>query len=110
MMRIFTLALALLFVQSNAQAAEHSGFEVRTIQGPDTRTCTFFQLNGVGTADPNVITNNPWFTLPQTHAGHDVIVSMLLTSLTTGKKLDVVTSGNTACGHAEVLRVTFSFN
>lgn len=109
MMRIFILALALFFVQSNAQAATHQGAKVKTMQSPDARPCTFFWLEGVGVAD-STIKNSPWFAVPRTHLGHDVIISMLLTSLTTGKELDVHTTGGAACSHAAVSHVTFSYN
>lgn len=50
---------------------------------------------------------NPWFSVPLTHNGHDVIISMLLTAYTTGKTLRVATTGQISCGHAEVRSVQF---
>ena len=93
--RIF-LVTVIVFFSTAGQAASHLNKTVTTVHSPDWRPCTFFQLDGVTQADP-VAPNNPWFAVQTTYIGHDVIVSILLTALTTNKEVHVETSGSLIC-------------
>jgi hypothetical protein len=95
-------------LSANAMSLSHNQAEVESIHSPDSRPCTFLRLKGVSQADP-AVNNSPWFSIPLVHNGHDVIVSMLLTAYSTGKKLNVVTTGLGKCGQAEVDSVLFTY-
>jgi len=100
------MALSLLCI-SPARSAE-GVFEVKTlgaIFSGDWRPCVFFTLDGVPEAVAGV-PGSPWFVLPKTHVMFKETFALLLTAKTTGRAVNVVTTGGVnACGHAEVLRV-----
>ena len=104
MKKHLTLATTLtcMCLSSMAQAeTSHIQKTISVIQSPDTRTCLFFQLDGVAEADP-VVPNVAWFALPQAHVGYDEIFSMILTAYTTGTPINVYTTSTVQCGHAGV--------
>lgn len=87
----------------------YSSHRIETIQSPDDRPCLFFRLIGVtSNADPAVGTT-PWFAVPLSHQAFDVISSILLIGYTTDRNMEIHTSGNEACGHAEVFSVAFDY-
>lgn len=100
--------ILLLYFPGVCFCADHTSNEIETIQSADSRPCSFFRLKGVTEAD-SVVPNNPWFAVPITHHDYNVIASILLTAYTTGALVGVTTTGGIQCGHAEVLRVYFSF-
>lgn len=99
-------ALAVMLHPAIGTAVGHSGKEVSMIETSSGAPCTYFQLNGVGEADP-VVANSPYFAVSQTHVGYKEIISILLVARTTGKVLTVVTTGGVACGHAAVSRINY---
>lgn len=101
------IILSILFYH-HSYAHSHTNKIVETIHSPDSRECTFFRLKGVTEADP-VVSNNGWFSIPLSYPGHDVIVSMLLTSYTADKNITVTTTGKIACGHAAVNNIQFTY-
>ncbi len=108
-MKIITAAImsVLLSIPTVSFGASHIGKVIKTIHSPDSRACTFFLLNDVNQADP-VTPDHGWFSVPLDTTGrHSAILSMLLTSYTTAKPINVVTTGSTACGHAEVSNIHF---
>ncbi len=104
---IFSLILTLI-LSEKALSLSYNQAEVESIHSPDSRPCTFLKLKNVAVADAT-IANSPWFTIPLDHNGHDVILSILLTAYSTGKKINVVTSGTTKCSHPEISSIHFSY-
>lgn len=104
----YILSFFLILFSMYSYAVDHLGKDVKTIHSPDHRACTFFMLEGVSLADP-VAPSNGWFAVPIAHSGHDVIVSILLAAYTTGKKINVRTSGASACSTAGVSSVHFAY-
>jgi len=107
-MNKYALILLLFLFPGISHSIEHVSKDVKTVLSPDSRPCSFFLLNGVTEAD-SVVPNNGWFAVPISHSGHDVIISILLTAFTTGKPVNVSTTGAAQCGHAEVSSVHFSY-
>jgi hypothetical protein len=67
----------------------------------DTRPCAFFQLGGVGQADP-VSPSNPWLSIGTTDPNYQVLVSMMMTAKAGNLPVTVVTDGTLACGNAHI--------
>ena len=110
-MKLIFTSLALLLLSLPSFAVTHENKNVLTIYSPEeNRACTLFQLNDVSTADPSN-PNKPWFGVSTDHPGHEVIVSMLLTALSSNKTVNVVTTGqvNSVCGHSGVNAVFFHY-
>jgi len=69
--------------------------------------CYFFQLSDVGEADP-VAPNSPWFAISTTQANAKEMYALLVIARTNGTSINrVLTNGQTACGHAQVLTIDF---
>jgi hypothetical protein len=84
----------------------HTDKKVEVIHGPDTRSCVFFKLKDVAEAD-SVTPDIPWFAVSKEHIAYDEIFSILLSARMTDAELTVYTTGETVCGHAEVITVRF---
>jgi len=109
MRKVFWLFAGLMF-SSIAWCGAHNNHQVLTVFSPDSsRPCLFFQMDGVSEADP-IVAASPWFAVPMSHNGYNLIQAMLLTLFTAGKNLNIKTTGGTACGFAEVDSVIFTFN
>ncbi len=95
-----TIFFLLYLVAMVVSAADYPNKKIGYIRGPDTRPCLLFQLEGVTTAGN---TGSPWFALSFSHPGYKDIFSIMLAAKMSGKTINVSTSNNTACGHAEVM-------
>jgi hypothetical protein len=64
--------------------------------------CLYFTLQGV--AQSSALNNGPWFTINKTtfDGGYQESLALLITAQTTGKTVEIITTGQTACGWAEV--------
>lgn len=100
-----------LAVYLSSTAPAHAGWSntarVGPIQSPDERGCTFFLLEGVAQADP-VKPNDPYFALPQTTPGYQEILSFLLSAQLSRRTVNVFTTGQLACGYAQVGIITIN--
>ncbi|GAA6166899.1 hypothetical protein NBRC116591_07090 [Sessilibacter corallicola] len=103
-LRTMLITLIILFANTAQALGSNLNKSVTIIHSPDHRPCTFFQLEGVTEASP-AVPNEPWFSVNINHDGHEVIVSILLTALTSGKKVDVITTGDVDCGFTQVSSV-----
>jgi len=84
--------------------AQHTSKSIGALMGPDdTRDCTFFTLQGVSQADPNVASE--WFAIPRIHQGFKEITALLLAAKVSGIPINVTTNGQTVCGHAGIRSV-----
>jgi hypothetical protein len=101
--RIKTILLLLAVLASPVQAGDWSSKAI-TAYFLDTRPCTFFALSGVAQADP-VLPGSPYFALAKTHPNYAELYATLLTAKASQHLVDVSTSGQLACGHADVSRV-----
>lgn len=99
-MKIKTIFLILLLIfVPLAKAVTHQDKTIEITQTPDSaRPCVFFKLSGVSEADP-VNANNPWFSIPVEEKEQ---ISFLLAARMANKTVTVYTTGQLACGHAEV--------
>jgi hypothetical protein len=70
----------------------------------DDRQCTLFTLSGVSQADA-VTPNVPYFALPKTHPNYAELNALLLTAKVSQSVVSVETTGQLACGHAEVNKI-----
>ncbi len=103
---IFVFLLTFCSSFSASYAATHTGKYVAELHSPDTRPCTFFRLKDVAVADPGV-SNSEWFSVPQSHTGYKEILAFLVTAYSTGKTINVYTTGAVECEHPGVGVVTF---
>ncbi len=101
---LISLFTVIPFLQVNA--VPHLSKTVGVIKSPDINPCSLFTLVGVAEADP-IKPGNNWFAVPQTHNGHNVIISILLAASTSGKTVTVYTNGKEICGGVEVDHVRF---
>lgn len=100
-LRLFAPLCALAALLSGpSQAAFYSGKQVGEVH-VDNRPCIFFQLKGVGEADP-VTPAIPWFALPTGDANYQTYVSLILSAKISGQPVFVSTDGTTSCGHATI--------
>lgn len=75
-MRCLSLVILLLWLFPHFVSAAGHTSGIAIIHAPDNRPCLFFQLEGVGEADP-VKLNGPWVAVPVTHYGYDTIVAIM---------------------------------
>ena len=81
-----------------AMGSEQYTSTVSIVQSPNyNEDCCFFQLAGVGQADP-VNPNNPWFGVPSNQIGYIEIVSMIISAHLSGSTVQVFTTGAAAGG------------
>ena len=96
-----SLPLAMMtaaFATTPASAVDWDGKQVNNLF-MDTRTCVFFQLDGVPQADP-AAPGVPWFALDKGNANFSVMYSMLLAARAGGTPMRVKTNGTLSCGFA----------
>jgi hypothetical protein len=90
------LLLCVVSTRTNAETS-HTHRAVGLIAMPDaSRDCLFFTLQGVNTAEPAVLPDNPWFAVPRTHPGFKEIYAAILMARATGALLNVQTTGQAA--------------
>ncbi len=94
------IVFLMLMVSVNCFATTHRS-TVATVHSPDNRPCAFFRLDGVNQADP-ITPNVPWFSVPTSHPGFDMIVTLLITAKITGRTVIVRTTSTSQCGHVTV--------
>ena len=96
--------LAHIFCQ-NSFSTTFRGKNVTVIHSGDTRGCFFFQLGGIGEADPARV-NNPWFAFSFSKPSADAIFSLLLAAYLSNNEVTVPTTGDSICdGYAETKRL-----
>lgn|SRR6266853_2164882 len=108
-MRSVVTAVGICAIAASAAAqTSHIGKTIELLQSPDDRPCTFFMLKGITQSDP-ITPGNPWFALPKAHIGYKEMLSFLLIAYSSGKTVNVYTSGATVpeCGNAGVRLVSF---
>ncbi len=85
---------------------QHYNKAVSLLEVPNA-TCYFFQLEGVSVAD-STISTTAWFAIPRNSENAKELYALVLSARLTGTPLGrVLTSGNLACGQAEVSTIDF---
>jgi len=87
------LLCAIVMSMSSASAQTLSGKLVGRLMPPDGRDCVFFELQGVGTADPSVPGGESWIAVPRSQTGFKEIYALLLTAKAMQMPITVVTTG-----------------
>jgi hypothetical protein len=91
-------AFAIVATNMATAMTQHAYKLITTIEPPQATTdCLYFQLAGVGEADP-LTPNNPWFAMPRSHPGFREIYAMILMTKATGMEVVVRTTGSLAGG------------
>lgn len=95
-----------------------SGAPAQTWQGPlavsvvwppdATRSCAFFQLKGAPQANP-AFPGVPWFAIPMSNVGFHEQYALLLSVALNNHPISVATSGQAACGYAQVVYMQSNF-
>jgi hypothetical protein len=102
---LITAAAVAICCANPASADSHTNKTVSLLEIPAGGDCYFFQLAGVGQADP-AVPNSPWFAISKTSpsgSSAKELYAILLAARLQGTTLNrVLTSGNIVCGHAQV--------
>jgi hypothetical protein len=81
--------------------------ELQSLEG--SADCIYFTLSGVSVADPALGTGSPWFAMARTTIDAARVrdgYAMLLSAKVAGMLVSVSTTGGTACGYAQVSRIS----
>lgn len=106
-LRNFIVAATFFLTTNVVVADQHLDKQVGHVMPPDGRGCTFFTLNGVAVADSNYSATS-WFAVPLSREGYKEVYVLLLSARLSHETVNVVTTGNGACGHAEISSIYLS--
>lgn len=100
MRKILLFASTMLYT-SMAIALIHDDKKVSTVQASTNTNCVYFKLEGVSTADP-AVNGSDWFSVKSDSPSKEEILSLAMAAFASDATVRVSTSGNAACGYAEV--------